>query len=339
MAQISHKNMIFLGAALLVAGLFAPIVTIPIIGSVNLFGNGGNLAGLILMAFAALSAGLALKDRQADAIWPGAAACGVVIYCFGRLQFGMAEMRNSLKELEGNPFAGLAEGAMGAVQIQWGWLVLAAGAGLIVYATLQGRGAGSPKILSVPDTTPTRLIAALSVVGLLMLPVTDAFGLISQPTGDPSEASSLPSAPSITATGDATTPSREAATYIAQNLEVYELEAKYFDSMLDGRVPGVTFKVKNNGNRTLNKVAVRVVFYDASGAAIAEEQYYPVLVSEYSFGAANTPLRPNYIAQQDRGQFWTAESVPTEWETGKATATITEIEFGPDEPVAPPAAP
>ena len=331
--NMTYRNMIFLGAALLVVGLFMPIVTMPMVGSVNLFGNGGNAAGLVLMALAALGAGLTLKDRPSDAFWPAVAACGVLAYCFARLQYGLARMRESLRELEGNPFAGLAEGAMGNVQIQWGWLLLAVGAGTMVYAAFKSRDAASPKLLSVPDTTTRRVVAGLALAGLLVLPAQDGIGR-KDTTAAATESPGLSlaaTAPSV----DATTPSREEATYIAQHLEVYALEAKYYNSVLDGRVPGVTFKVKNNGSRTLNKVAVRIVFHDARGLPIAEETYFPVLVSDYSYGRANTPLRPNYIAQQERGQFWSAKSVPTEWQTGRATATITEIEFGPDDEATP----
>ena len=330
---MTNRNFVFIGAALLVVGLFTPIVTMPMIGPVNLFGNGGNISGLILMGLAALGAGLALKDRTSDAIWPGAAACGMLIYGFGRLQYGMAQMRQSLRELEGNPFAGLAEGAMSAVQIQWGWLVLAAGAGLVVYGALKERDPASPKLLSLPVDNARRVIVGASVVAFLVLPIMDVIGSVnSRPGVEMTPAVTAGSdMPSVTLEADEATPSREEAAYIAQHLEVYELEAKYFDSILDGRVPGVTFKVKNNGPRTLNKVVVRVVFHDAAGQPIAEEEYMPVLVSAYSYGDRNTPLRPNYISQQERGSFYTAKSVPTEWKTGQASATITEIEFAPEE--------
>ena len=59
---------------------------------------------------------------------------------------------------------------------------------------------------------------------------------------------------------------------------------------------------------------------------IAEEEFNPVLVTKYSFGN-NKPLRPNYIWQQERGQFYQAKSVPSEWKEGAVKAKITDIEF------------
>lgn len=305
------------------------------VGPINLFGNGGNAAGLLLLGAAAIAAGMAFKDREADAIWPAAAACGVLLYVFARLQYAMGQMRASLRELEGNPFAGLAETAMGSVQLQWGWIVLAAGAGLMIYGSFKSRG-GLSSPLRFTDRL-ARTVAIASVLGVLALPAYDLVRTLApaSSSADPlSVAEAAADAAAVSAGADASTiatPTREEASYISEHLEVYELQAKYYNTYGDGRVPGVTFKVKNNGPKTLNRVTVRVVFYDSDGQAIAEEEYSPVLVSEYSFGESNTPLRPNYISQQERGRFWTAKSVPSEWETGRATATVTEIEFAPEE--------
>lgn len=42
-------------------------------------------------------------------------------------------------------------------------------------------------------------------------------------------------------------------------VELYDLEAKYYETLLFGKVPGVRFKIKNNGNRTLDKI--KVIFF------------------------------------------------------------------------------
>lgn len=118
----------------------------------------------------------------------------------------------------------------------------------------------------------------------------------------------------------------EKQAYI-QNVELYGFKAKYFSTYSDKRVPGVEFKLKNNGERVLRKVEVTVYFKDRTGAVIAEEEYNPVLVTKYSFGGDNKPLKPNYIWQLEKGKFLTAKSVPSEWYEGQAEARITDIEF------------
>lgn len=338
---MTRKNLGFAGSALLVAGLFTPIVTMPIVGSINLFNNGSNVVALMVVVLAAMSAGLVATDRFRDLVWPGAAAGGILLYLFGRLQYGLSEMRESLsRDLAGNPFAGMAQTLVGSVQLQWGWLVLALGAGMIIYVGVSERKADSlrePVDSDAPEQTridgPGRGVAAISVLLLLAAPAWDFYARTSVELPRPSDGANSATAP-VGLPGPTTGaqgPSREEAAYIAQNLRVYDMDARYYDSVLDGRVPGVRFKIKNNGNRTLNRVTVRVVFFDANNNAIAEEEYNPVLVSSYSVGDDNTPLRPNYIWQQDPSRFMVANNVPSEWQTGRAQATITDIEFGPNE--------
>ena len=117
----------------------------------------------------------------------------------------------------------------------------------------------------------------------------------------------------------------EKQAYVA-NVELYDLKAKYYETYLERRLPGVEFKLRNKGTRTLRKVEVTVYFEDASGAVIAETEFNPVLVTKYSF-RDNKPLRPNYIWQLERGKFYQAKSVPSEWKEGAVKAKITDIEF------------
>lgn len=139
------------------------------------------------------------------------------------------------------------------------------------------------------------------------------------PSGVPQPAAAEPVAP--------TGPTAE-ESYISDSLELYDFEAKYFDAVLDGRVPGVTFKLRNKGDRSLEMVKVQVLFKDANGSVIFEEDYHPVLVSKYSMSRSdNKPLKPGYIWQQERGKFYVAKSVPTEWKEGAAEARIVEIRF------------
>ena len=327
---MNNRNMAFVGAILLLGGLFTPIVTIPILGTLNLFSNGGNIVALSLLILALVSAGLAAKGRLKDIVWPGIAACALVIYSFGRLQYRLAQMRASLQDLQDNPFAGLAQGAMSAIQVQWGWLVLGSGAALLVFAALS-KSEADENWFQKPSDNVARAAVGLSVIVLLIGPALDLVSTMHKPeTASNTAAASVSADESLASASTAPTgPTAEEAAYIKQYVKLYDLKARYYDSVLDGRVPGVDFKIKNLGNRTLNEVDVRVVFYDAEGKPIAEETYYPVLESSYSSG--HNPLRPNYIWQQERGQFYSAKNVPSEWKVGQVSATVTEIEFAANE--------
>ena len=112
-----------------------------------------------------------------------------------------------------------------------------------------------------------------------------------------------------------------------KNVKLYDLKAKYYTTYLEEKVPGVEFKLKNKGDRSLKEVEVTVYFKDVNGTIIAEEDYHPVLVTKYSFSGDNKPLKPNYVWQMERGKFYKADSVPSEWKEGSVSAKITNIEF------------
>lgn len=124
----------------------------------------------------------------------------------------------------------------------------------------------------------------------------------------------------------------EEQQYIANDLELYEFTAKKYETALDGKVPGVEFKIRNRGDKSLDTVKVVVYFKDAQGTTIAEEDFTPVLVSEYNFSGDNKPLKPGYIWQLEKGKFYTAKSVPSEWKEGAAEAKIVRIKFSKAEP-------
>ena len=331
---MTNKAIVFAGAGALAVGLFTPIVTVPFLGTINLFNNGTNLVALVLLALAALAAGLAVKDRETDVIWPGAAAALILAYHFLKLQYSLSQMRSEMaKSLEGNPFAGIAQTAMSSVQLQWGWIVLVLGAGLLIYAGIMARKSAGMKPTGMTDQAAKAIAAACAALLVLVI----AWDWIGKP-----RPAAMPETATANATGPAVDSSAaepsddgkatpEEAAYIRDHLQLYDLRAKYYESLLDGRVPGVEFKIKNNGSRTLNRVKVRVVFQDKEGKPIAEEEYNPVWVIEGGYSADDRkPLRPNYIWQDEPDKFYEAKTVPSEWQEGKATATITDIEFAPN---------
>jgi len=118
---------------------------------------------------------------------------------------------------------------------------------------------------------------------------------------------------------------RDKQEYLSK-VELYDFEARYFEAILDGKTPGVSFKLRNNGNRSLSKVKVTVFFRDRNNNVIYEDYWLPVSSSSWS-SDSNKPLKPNYIWQMERGKFYPAKSVPDEWQEGNAVARITDIEF------------
>ena len=125
---------------------------------------------------------------------------------------------------------------------------------------------------------------------------------------------------------------QEIKEYVAKqeyikNVSLYDLEAKFYTTYSKTKVPGVKFKIKNNGNRLLREVEVTVYFKNANGIVIAEERYRPVLAMKKSFSGSQVILKENYIWQMEEGNFYKAEGVPTEWQEGAIDAKVTNIKF------------
>lgn len=122
---------------------------------------------------------------------------------------------------------------------------------------------------------------------------------------------------------------REHQSYIDESLVLYDLTAGYYRTYLDEAKPGVRFKLRNKGDRTLDAVSVIVYFKDPNGTTIHEEQFYPVS----SIRSDSKPLKPNYIWQMEAGKFYSAEPVPSEWKEGSVCAEIAYIWFAKEDPV------
>ena len=120
---------------------------------------------------------------------------------------------------------------------------------------------------------------------------------------------------------------QEQEEYMAK-IELYDLTAKYYETYRDEQTPGVSFKLKNTGARTLDRVQVTVYFLDDNAMVIHEDNFLPVLNN--SWNSTGSPLRPNYIWQMERGKFYSSDSVPSEWKEGAVTAKVTEVEFHSD---------
>ena len=128
-----------LGSSFLAIGVFVPIVRLPIIGTVNYFRNGEG-DGVIVLILAVVSLILVTK-RMYRWLWlTSAASIGVLgftlVNLISKISEVKEEMNKQMAELGDNPFRGLAEGladaAMGTVQIEWGWVVLASGVALVM---------------------------------------------------------------------------------------------------------------------------------------------------------------------------------------------------------------
>jgi hypothetical protein len=133
------------GSAVLALGAFVPIVSLPIVGSINYFNNGQG-DGIFIVLIALVAAALSFFGHYKFLWILGAASLVLLLITFTRFIQVVNDAKSELTDsLIGNPFAGLAEGLMASVQLQWGWMLLFLGSIAIVAASFVPRINGDGK--------------------------------------------------------------------------------------------------------------------------------------------------------------------------------------------------
>ena len=121
-----------IGSAVLFVGVFAPIVSVPIMGNINYFNNGKG-DGVIVLVLAAISLILVLLKKFKGLWFTGLGSMGIMVFTFVNFQISLANTMTQMEtELVGNPFREIADVLMQSVQIQWGWALLIIGAVLLI---------------------------------------------------------------------------------------------------------------------------------------------------------------------------------------------------------------
>jgi hypothetical protein len=133
-----------IACCVLFVGVFAPLVSLPFMGSINYFHNGEG-DGTIVLVLAVLSLIVVLIRKYRWLWFTGVASLGMLTFTFVSFQHRMSSMRTDMSsDLADNPFAGLADLAVDAVQMQWGWgVLLAGGAMLLITAGMKEREGGT----------------------------------------------------------------------------------------------------------------------------------------------------------------------------------------------------
>jgi len=321
-----------LGIIYAFASWMVPLVKIPLVGDINLFRAGFNyshsLSILFIVLFSYLSF-LLFKQRTKDSCILSSYIFISTAGVFGHYQYSLLELESSFNGIgsssESALLSGIIQGLSHKVSslfsLTWGAAFLPIGAlflAIVLYKNFQ-KDDGVYKI-----TYLILSVAAIFTLYFYYNQYGDTFGLSNKNSGD---ISSLKSSNTIgkfqkkksdnLALKDAFSKSYK------KNIKIYSVEAKYTESLLKGKVPGLSFKIKNIGNKTVDSLKVTVKFLDAASQAISEEAFYPL--------SSSSPLKSGFIWRQKRGRFFAAESVPSEWAVGKVKLEISNIEVSDDK--------
>ena len=132
--EFSKQQLVGLaGGVILLLGVFLPIVSMPIAGSISVFSS-GRVDGYILLGLAIISLILAFINNIKPLRITGGISLLIVVIDFIYLLYKLNSIKGDVSDkLKGNPFGGMAEAMMSTVQIQYGWVFLFIGSLLLVY--------------------------------------------------------------------------------------------------------------------------------------------------------------------------------------------------------------
>jgi hypothetical protein len=147
-----------IGSLLLFVGVFAPIVSVPIMGNINYFQNGKG-DGSFILVLAIISFVLILTRNYRGLWFTSIGVLIVMLLTFVNFHSKMNELKTQLNGGSSgtNLFQGLADMAMQSVQLQWGWALLLAGLALLVAAAAMGESLTPTNNMPHPQTRSTNI--------------------------------------------------------------------------------------------------------------------------------------------------------------------------------------
>lgn len=154
----------FVGAALLFVGSFLPMLSVPLLGTINYFANGKG-DGVLMIVLAVVAGVLAARRRFRALLIPGLASLALLAFTLVLLINGIHEIRQSLSGTN-EVTRGLAGALSATVQLQWGWAILVLGAVVLIGVALTSMGTTRGPTSSNAGVIGGAVVTAAVVVGL-----------------------------------------------------------------------------------------------------------------------------------------------------------------------------
>ena len=135
----SSQTLGYIGIFILIVGIFAPMMSAPVVGTLSYFRNGSEEA-IVLLVLSAFSVFCLKKEYYSWLYGPATWSFLLISFTFYYYHSLLSDTKSSInEELLGNPFRGLADAAMASTQLEWGWVLLFLGSGLVLLAAYQKR--------------------------------------------------------------------------------------------------------------------------------------------------------------------------------------------------------
>jgi hypothetical protein len=130
---MSKKQIVALAACtVLTFGVFAPVISIPVVGSINLFYNGHG-DGVLLLVGAGISTVCALIDQNWVLWFTGLGSFGITLFDLFNAASAISNAKGEMGQLlSGDLLKGFVDVALQSVQLEWGWAIVIFGSSLLL---------------------------------------------------------------------------------------------------------------------------------------------------------------------------------------------------------------
>ena len=167
--EFSKQQLIgMIGGAVLLLGIFLPVVSMPIMGSISVFSS-GRVDGYILLGLAIISLILSFINNLKPLRITGGVSLAMIVFGFIYILFKLNNLKSDVADrLKDNPFGDMAQAMMSTVQIQYGWVFLFIGSLMLVYAAFAKNSEKSVELVAAelipqerqpPKICKTKLVA------------------------------------------------------------------------------------------------------------------------------------------------------------------------------------
>jgi len=120
------------GAFLLFLGPFMPVIRVPLLGTMD-YVRGGSGDGMFLVVMALVGGFFAFLGWSRGQIVMGGLSLLALCVGFVDISFKIVDLQEQTRrEMAGNPFGGLAMAMVHSVGLEWGWVPMFLGAGLML---------------------------------------------------------------------------------------------------------------------------------------------------------------------------------------------------------------
>ena len=132
----SRQTFAFIGAVLLMLGVFMPIASVPVVGNINLFQNGEG-DGLYILILTIPILLLILAKKFGWALIPAGIIALLLFYDLVSLRDRIFQAKAEItRNAQGTMLEGFSNGLAQSVQMQWGWAILGLGIIFIIVAPI-----------------------------------------------------------------------------------------------------------------------------------------------------------------------------------------------------------